>query len=90
MTRCERFRISGRVQGVGFRAATQAKARQLGLCGWVCNLPDGRVEVMAQGQQTALNQLSDWLQQGPVFAQVQQVECQPETDRTVSAGFHIR
>ncbi|GAB3671960.1 acylphosphatase [Salinisphaera aquimarina] len=66
------FTVSGRVQGVGFRAATCDTARRLGLNGWVRNLADGRVEIMASGEQTALDSLRDWLGDGPTLARVSQ------------------
>lgn len=65
--------VSGRVQGVWFRASTQEKANALGLTGWVRNLPDGRVEVMASGDRENLRVLYAWLQKGPVLAKVSEV-----------------
>lgn len=65
-----RFRVEGRVQGVGFRQATRAKATALGLRGWVRNLPDGRVEGLASGHPVALGALRDWLALGPPAASV--------------------
>lgn len=62
--------VSGRVQGVWFRAATQQKAQELRLTGWTRNLPDGRVEVQAFGEPDALEQLHQWLHQGPELANV--------------------
>jgi len=67
------FLIEGRVQGVFFRASTQHEACRLGITGWAKNLADGRVEVIAQGDEIALKQLELWLQQGPKFASVTQV-----------------
>lgn len=90
MTKCERFRVSGRVQGVGFRYAALDEARWLGLRGWVRNLPDGRVEVLAQGEAALLDQLYAWLQQGPPAAQVTRVERATETATELPHGFHIR
>lgn len=52
--------IEGRVQGVGYRMATQMAARQFALTGWVRNLSDGRVECIAEGLPEQLNQLVDW------------------------------
>ena len=66
--------VSGRVQGVFYRDSTCQKAQQLGLTGWVRNLPDGRVELVAQGHETALNALQAWLWQGPPLAKVSAVE----------------
>ena len=66
--------ISGRVQGVFYRASTEAKARELGLGGWVRNLPDGRVEAVAEGPRAMLEQLVAWCHQGPPAARVGHVE----------------
>lgn len=70
----KRFLISGRVQGVFYRASTRAKAMELGLCGYAKNLPDGRVEVLADGTDHALASLEKWLWQGPPAAHVISVE----------------
>lgn len=70
--------ISGRVQGVFYRAHTEQVARQLGLTGWVRNLPDGRVEIVAEGEEEKLQKLLDWCWQGPPAAQVNAVEMQEE------------
>ncbi len=56
-----------------FRASTQAEAQRLALRGWVRNLPDGRVEVLACGKPEAIDELAAWLQQGPPLAQVEAV-----------------
>ena len=61
------------MQGVGYRAATRAQARALGLHGWVCTLVDGRVELVACGVPQSLQELARWLQHGPASAQVEQV-----------------
>lgn len=62
--------VSGRVQGVWFRANTQKMASSLGLTGWVRNLDDGRVEVMAFGDAETLQKLVEWLGHGPEKAEV--------------------
>lgn len=62
--------VTGRVQGVFFRASTQEQAIQLDITGWVRNLPDGRVEVLACGEKYAINKLHTWLQHGPRLAEV--------------------
>lgn len=72
-TVCARFVVTGRVQGVNFRAATRAAARGWGLRGWVRNLTDGDVEVLACGGTTAVEQLERWLWQGPPAARVSDV-----------------
>ncbi|HLF24835.1 MAG TPA: acylphosphatase [Anaerolineae bacterium] len=66
--------VHGRVQGVNFRYYTQRTAQALQLTGWVANRPDGTVEVAAEGPRAALDQLLDFLRQGPSHAQVDRVE----------------
>jgi acylphosphatase len=66
--------VSGRVQGVFFRASTRQKAIELGCAGYARNLPDGRVEVLALAEPHALDQLIDWLWKGPPAARVSNVE----------------
>jgi len=74
------MRISGRVQGVFFRVYTRDEARRLGLKGWVRNLPDGRVEVLAQGDSGQLRALESFCRQGPPNARVQDVEVTEESN----------
>jgi acylphosphatase len=69
--------VSGRVQGVWFRASTRDRARSLGLDGWVRNLPDGRVEVLVSGPEAQVEALCAWLWQGPPLARVDEVACEP-------------
>jgi len=68
--------VSGTVQGVGYRAWTRKKARELGLTGFVRNLPDGRVEVYAEGEEEKLKELLAELHKGPFFARVREVNYQ--------------
>lgn len=70
---CIHCMVSGRVQGVWFRKSTQDKANELGLTGWARNLSDGRVEVFACGEKDKLQELHQWLHQGPELAQVTDV-----------------
>ena len=72
-TLCLRCLVTGRVQGVGFRYATAEKAEALGITGYVRNLPDRRVEVLACGEEKAVTALRDWLWQGPQLARVSDV-----------------
>lgn len=72
---CLRCIVAGRVQGVWFRASTREQAVALGLNGYARNLADGRVEVLACGDDAALESLREWLWQGPPAAQVDAVEC---------------
>jgi acylphosphatase len=69
-----RYLIGGRVQGVGFRFFAQRVAARLGLGGWVRNLPDGGVELEAQGELDSLTALESALRQGPRGALVTQFE----------------
>ena len=70
---CRQFKISGRVQGVFFRASTRDVAVSLGLNGHAINLPDGCVEVRACGDDAALEELREWLGHGPRRAEVTSV-----------------
>lgn len=85
-----RFVITGRVQGVSFRAATQREASRLGLTGWVRNLPTGQVECFAQGEKTVVQKLAAWLHNGPPHAQVTGVDEAPSDPDTRLSGFQIR
>ena len=73
-SQARRFVVRGRVQGVGFRHHTKLRARELGLVGWVRNLPDGSVEVVAQGAAAELGRLADFLRVGPPSARVDAVD----------------
>ena len=72
--KCINYLISGKVQRVWFRAETQKIAKQLGVKGWVKNLKDNRVEVLAQGTDEQLQQFREWLHHGPEKAEVEKVE----------------
>lgn len=65
--------ISGRVQGVWFRASAQEEAETLGIVGIARNLADGRVEVQACGNESQLEKFYEWLQHGPKLAQVEDI-----------------
>lgn len=67
---CIHCYITGKVQGVWFRASTKKEAEGLGLKGWTRNLPDGRVEVVACGDSEAIAKLYAWLKHGPDLANV--------------------
>jgi len=83
-----RFLVSGRVQGVFFRAGTREQAQRLGLRGHARNLADGRVEVLAVGQADAIDALAGWLQHGPPRARVEAVAREAATeDEAPTAGF---
>ncbi len=89
--RCERLLVSGRVQGVGFRYWTVRQAGELGLGGYVRNLPDGRVEVVASGDGRAVERLARLCEQGPWSARVEEVSrgtCRESVPP--DEGFRIR
>jgi len=75
-------RVTGRVQGVGFRAATVRQAHLLGVTGWVRNAPDGSVEALVQGEPEQVDHMLSWLHQGPPAAKVAEVTyTQSDTER---------
>lgn len=69
-----RIWVSGKVQGVWYRATTVEVAQNLGLTGWVKNLPDGRVEIVAEGPKDSLDKLIAWCHEGPPLAIVGEVK----------------
>jgi acylphosphatase len=81
--------MSGRVQGVNYRAATYDIATRLALTGWVRNTPDGNVELTATGPEPALKKLITWCHQGPPLAVVTDVSVQ-SVPETPFDGFEIR
>ena len=83
---CRRWLVSGRVQGVFFRAATRDQALALGIDGSAQNLADGRVEVLGSGAPEALDRFEAWLHQGPPAARVDVVKEQP-CPGPLPAGF---
>jgi acylphosphatase len=84
-----RFLVSGKVQGVFFRASTRVQALKLGLRGHAKNLPDGRVEVLAEGDASALDALERWLHVGPPMAKVETVERGDAEVGEAADGFDI-
>lgn len=89
MSETRRYRVTGRVQGVSFRASSRCRALALGLSGWVRNCPDGSVELKATGSTHALQQLEDWLWQGPQYASVATVKSVAAPFEPVP-GFEVR
>ena len=88
MAVCVRCVVSGKVQGVFFRASTRHQAQQLGISGYARNRLDGCVEVLACGEADAVAQLRDWLSRGPDRARVSGVACEP-ADEPATQGFTI-
>jgi acylphosphatase len=85
-----RFRVEGRVQGVFFRQSTLQKAIALGIRGYVRNLADGSVEVMAAGSLSSMAKLRDWLQTGPPQARVDRLTEKAGVFGEIPSGFVIR
>ena len=81
-------RVSGEVQGVGFRYWTAAKAKELGLSGEVANLDDGSVSVLAEGPGSTVHQLLDWLNSGSTPGRVEHVDSSVSEARGNLKGFH--
>ena len=88
MTSCRQCIVRGRVQGVFFRDSTRQYAVQSGISGSATNLTDGSVEVIACGDTVAVQNLCEWLWQGPQMASVTSVECQ-DYDGDCPSGFSI-
>lgn len=86
----QRLLVSGRVHHVGYRDWTIRNARALGLTGWVRNLNDGRVEVLAEGDEVALSKLLDALRLGPRLATVEHVEAVSAEQEKAVKGFTKR
>ena len=84
-----RFVVSGRVQGVGFRYFTQDTARREGVTGWVRNLPDGRVEALAEGDADAVMRLERALRTGPRGARLDRVYVDDEDPTGKYATFSV-
>ncbi|MCK0715803.1 acylphosphatase [Chromohalobacter sarecensis] len=85
---CLKAWVTGRVQGVGFRAAIRDQALKEELKGYARNLGDGRVEVMLCGEQTAVDRVVRWLWHGPPASRVTHVECE-KVDVTPPSTFEL-
>ena len=85
-----RFVIAGRVQGVGFRWFTHDAAAREGLHGWVRNLADGSVEIMAEGDVASVDRLEAAVRRGPGAARVERFEVEDHTPTGRATGFEIR
>jgi len=84
-----RFLVRGKVQGVWFRASTRDVAVQLGLRGYAKNLADGRVEVLAAGEATAIATLETWLRHGPPLARVEVLTCHAASEGEAGSTFRV-
>jgi acylphosphatase len=83
-----RIRVTGRVQGVFFRAEAQARAESLGLAGWIRNAPDGSVEAVFEGEPERVDSMVDWCRRGPAGAEVDDVEVDNE-EPCGERGFRV-
>ncbi len=83
------IRVTGRVQGVGYRDALRREALRLGVSGWARNRGDGSVEALLQGEAAALDNLVAWARRGPRLAEVAGVEQISAEFGRVYAGFEI-
>lgn len=84
------LRITGRVQGVGYRWSMAQQAQALGITGWVRNRRDGSVEALACGPAAAVQALVDWARRGPVMARVEGVTVTEVAIGETMAGFEQR
>jgi acylphosphatase len=84
-----RIWVSGRVQGVGYRAFVQEVATRSGLSGGVRNLDDGRVEVDVEGERSAVDAFVNLLKSGPCLARVEGIEVKSDTPTGQQGGFRI-
>lgn len=82
--------ISGRVQGVGFRASTRREAKELGVEGWVKNLSDGRVEAIFEGDEESVEEMVEWSKEGSRTARVEEVDVSREKYRDDFEKFEVR
>lgn len=82
--------VSGRVQGVFFRHNTKKTAQNLGLKGYVINLDDGNVEIVAQGSEENLKRFLEFCRKGPMFARVDDVKVKDEKPSNEFEGFEVR
>jgi len=89
MTAARSVRVTGRVQGVFFRAWTRDEAKALGLTGWVRNAADGSVEAFLEGSESAVAKMIDLMGQGPSHARVDEVDVE-EADPEVHDRFEVR
>ena len=85
-----RIFVSGLVQGVFFRSETKNRAKELDIFGWVKNLTDGRVEILAEGEKDKLEKLIVWAKKGPDSARVDGLEIDWQEHKGEFKNFEIR
>jgi len=84
-----RVKLRGRVQGVWFRQSTKNRAQELNLTGWVRNNPDGSVEALFEGEETAIKAAIEWCRRGPDLARVDDLQLSWEPEEGLLSGFSI-
>ena len=82
--------VSGKVQGIFFRDNTRKRAEELGVYGWVRNLPDGRVEAVFEGEKEKVEEMIEWAKKGPEFAKVNGIEVEWQEYKGEFKNFEIR
>ena len=82
--------VTGRVQGVFFRQSTRVMAIKNNVNGWVCNLDDGRVEIVVEGEESNINDLVDWCKTGPANSRVDDFELSEENYTDEFENFEVR
>jgi acylphosphatase len=81
--------VTGRVQGVSYRASTASEARRLGVAGWVRNRPDGSVELEVEGSDERVAALLAWCEHGPPAARVERVEVEERAPTGAETAFAV-
>ena len=82
--------ISGKVQGVWYRASTKQMADQIGITGWVRNTSEGNVEAMFEGEEKLVNEMIKWCNQGPPLAEVDNVTIEKMANKEDFNSFKIK
>ena len=82
--------ISGRVQGVWFRASTKQQAEKLGLTGWVKNTDNGQVEAVFEGEDEKLDEIINWCHKGPSLSKVEKVDIKKQKPTNAFDDFSIK
>jgi acylphosphatase len=89
LVRCHIF-VSGRVQGVFFRQSTRVMAIKNNVNGWVRNLDDGRVEIVAEGEDSYINRFTNWCKTGPANSRVDEFELSEEISTSEFENFEVK
>jgi len=82
--------VSGRVQGVFFRAKAKKKAEELGVFGWVGNTPDERVEAVFEGEKEKVEKIIEWSKRGPLMAQVTNIDIEWQEYKEEFSSFKVK